>query len=510
MKRKIFAAVTAALIFVNMTSAFAIAPKIERGISWFAETQVVNMDRTRTKSDIAQMAKKLPHNGFNSGYETRYETAPSFTAPYAAGSLNKEDAASALNALKMIRYVAGLPYENIKFTDELNDLAQHGSVLLAASNQFSYAPVQPADMDDEFYEKGLRGCSESNISAGKKNISAAVIGYSADSGAGNIENVGHRRWLLKPGAESFGIGFARNPPASYSGYRVNMHVFDGLNYWNCESDSYIAWPSSGDFPIQYFAASEDIDSTIEYAWSVNLGKPYAEPSKESAVVTLTRESDGKQWVFDKNTPNLGEEGLSDSKLHFSVDNDGYGISKAIVFRPDPDSLCAINDGEVFNVNISGINYTDGSEAVLSYDVCFFDLAKEMEQYPDETSAPTAEPAPSPTPYATPAPTPSETSEPLPSATPFPTPHVKEGCEMLASDGKVTVYNYGDEPLSGTVYAALYNADTDLLEGIDAIEANIEAESEKIYGIPVYKGYYVKVFFWDEVKPLCDSLRLDNN
>lgn len=496
MKRKIFAAVTAVLVCVNMTSAFAIAPKIERGVSWFSETQVVKMDRTRTRADIARMAKELKHSGFNSAYETRYETAPSFSAPYVAGSLNKEDVADALNALKMIRYIAGLPYENIKFTDELNDLAQHGSVLLAASNQFSHSPVKPADMDDEFYRKGKRGCSEANISAGRRNISAAVIGYAADSGAGNIQNVGHRRWLLKPGGENFGIGFARNPLANYRGYRVNMHVFDGLNYWGCESDSFIAWPSSGDFPIQYFAASENIGRKIEHAWSVNLGKPYAEPSKEKAVVTLTRESDGKRWVFDKNTPNLGEEGLSDEKLHFAVDNDGYGMEKAIVFRPDMNSLGTIQDGEVFNVNISGINYTDGSEAALSYDICFFDLEKEMEKNPDETPAPSS------------APTSEPTISPAPSQTPSPTPQIKEGCEIIASDGKVSIWNYGDKMLSGTVYAALYNSDTDLLEGIDAIEVNIEAGSEKAYGIPVYKGYYVKVFLWDGVKPLCDSVRLE--
>lgn len=334
---------------------------------------IVTVNHENTIEDVLEMAAQYPHSGFNYYKVTAYDEEPVFSNPYSAGSLAQSDIDDAENAIKMVRFLAGVPYEDVTFSDELNNIAQHGAVLLAASNQFSHGPSQPEDMSDEFFALGYQGCSEANIFAGRSNISNAVLGFMYDAGASNIIRAGHRRWILKPGNQEFGIGYADGPNASYGGHRINMHVFEGLGYWECESDSYIAWPSAGAFPIQYFAASEYISDTIDCPWSINLGSPYANPSKESVVVKLTRTRDGKTWIFDKNTPNLGEEGLDDSKLHLSVDNGGYGITKAIIFRPDPDSLGTILDGDTFQVEISGITYTDGSAATLSYEINFFDM-----------------------------------------------------------------------------------------------------------------------------------------
>lgn len=337
---------------------------------------IVEIDHGHTISEVVEMIQAHPHTGLDYYETTSYQEMPKFYAPYSAGSLMQEDIDDAENSMKIVRFLAGVPYEDVTFTDELNNIAQHGAVLLAASNQFSHAPAQPEDMSDAFYELGYQGCSEANISAGRSNISNAVLGFMYDSGQNNIQRAGHRRWILNPGNQEFGIGYADGPDASYSGYRINMHVFAGLGYWECESDSYIAWPSDGAFPIQYLAADEYIDTVIDCPWSINLGSPYAEPSKDTVVLKLTRVRDGKTWTFDKNTPNLGEDGYyDDSKLHLAVDNGGYGMIKAIIFRPDPESLGVIEHGDVFNVELSGIKYTDGSAATLSYDISFFDLEK---------------------------------------------------------------------------------------------------------------------------------------
>jgi hypothetical protein len=116
-----------------------------------------------------------------------------------------------------------------------------------APQAFDHYPEKPGDLSDDFFNIAYQGCSESNISSGRSNVSNAILaGFIADTGSNNIERAGHRRWLLKPGAENFGIGYALNSGGQYGGHRINMRVFDGLSQFQCETDTYIAWPSSPD------------------------------------------------------------------------------------------------------------------------------------------------------------------------------------------------------------------------------------------------------------------------
>lgn len=352
------------LVFVFNTNIFA--------------SQIVTVKHDNTKEEILDVIKKYPHSGFDYDHETQFDQIPKMTAPYDAGYVTKECLDDALNAIKVVRYLAGVPYEHIKLNDELNNISQHGAVLLAASNQFSHDPSKPYDVSDEFFDIAYRGCSEANIFSGVRNLAHAVIGFVFDRGQNNIARAGHRRWILKPGAENFGMGYANGDNAGYGGERINMHVFDGLNYWECDSDSYIAWPSAGDFPIQYFAGEKNISGAISAPWSINLGAQYNEPSKQKVVLKLIRKRDNKVWIFDHNTPNLENIGLDNDKMHLSIDNDGYGMSKAIIFRPDMNALGEIKDGDIFTVELFGIEYTNGKSASLTYDINFFDLAKAMD------------------------------------------------------------------------------------------------------------------------------------
>lgn len=334
---------------------------------------IINVKHDNTVEDIVEKSQQYPHSGFSRSKKTSYKETPNLTSPYSAGSLEQSDIDDAANTVKMVRFLAGLPYEEVNFPAELNNIAQSGAVLLAASNQFDHYPAQPSDMSDEFFKIAYRGCSQANISAGRSNISNAVLGFMYDDGDYNIDVAGHRRWILNPANQEFGIGYANSPNASYQGDRINMHIYNAVKYWGYESDSYISWPAAGAFPIQYFTTSENISSVAVCPWSINLGAPYSAPAKENITLKLTRRSDEKTWIFDKNTPNLKGDSYNKDKLHLSCDDDGAGIGKAIVFRPDLNSLGAINDGDTFTVELSGITYTDGSPATLSYDINFFDL-----------------------------------------------------------------------------------------------------------------------------------------
>ena len=349
---------------------YGVAPPVKK--------RIVEVDRDRTRADIVSMAQNYPHTGFDRGRMTEYSISPVLVYPYEAGALKREEYEDALNALKMVRYLAGVPYEDVRFTEELNEISQHGAVLLAASDQFTHYPEKPGDMPDNFFEIALRGTEEANLYAGGTNIAHAVLGFASDEGMNNLTLVGHRRWMLKPGAENYGIGYAKNTESgvSYQGDRISMHIFDGDGAFVCESDSYVAWPAPGDFPIQYFNSSPNLDYPAVSPWSVNLGEPYMAPDRSQVKVTMVRTRDQAVWTFDESLLDKNVESDPDGMV-FSVDNDGYGMTKAIVFRPDMESLKIILPEDEFVVRIEGIKDKSGKETRITYGVTFFDLESEL-------------------------------------------------------------------------------------------------------------------------------------
>ena len=359
----------------------------------------INVAQERDIGEIVDTARELPHSAFEPNRQTRYRAVdtPRLSSPYYAGSLNPDDVLDALNALRMVRYLAGLPYKGTAFTDELNNLSQHGATLLALYDSLSHEPEKPADMAQAFYDTAYLGCSNACLSSGYANISAAILGLAVDTGQSNINTAGHRRWLLRPGAADFGIGYAKGDDGlRYGGHRVSLYVLDGVAENEAEADTYIAWPSPGDFPIQYFIESQRIDITssnrVLSPWSLNLGAAYQAPDKENITLTLTRSRGGvvvNTWQFDKTTPSLGDMPSGSMGMHFAAnDSDagigaGAGIGKAITFRPDVASLGRILDGDVFTVRVDGLRSAEpgkaGMPAVLEYSIRFFDLAKEMKR-----------------------------------------------------------------------------------------------------------------------------------
>jgi hypothetical protein len=102
-----------------------------------------------------------------------------------------------------------------------------------------------------------------------------------------------------------------------------------------------------------------------------LSQDYQTPSREKITLRLTRRRDGKLWVFDKSTPQLSTGNAPESSMHLSV-GDG-----SIIFRPDLTSLGPILDGDIFTVDLSGLEKRDGTGADLNYKIHFFDLFGEQ-------------------------------------------------------------------------------------------------------------------------------------
>ncbi len=292
--------------------------------------------------------------------DKRFDEQPSVTAPYATGKLNDGFLESGETYLNYIRYLAGLP--EIELTDEKNDAAQHGAVLLAANDELTHYPDQPADMSDEFYKAGAAATQSSNISYRRGGdpldaLQSAVEGQMADSsGTSNMQTLGHRRWLLNPTLKNVGFGCA---DAVSGAVYIDVSVFDRSGS-DVDYD-FVAWPASGYMPVQEF------DTNTPWSITVNPDR-YQMPERGNLTITVTRTSDGASDTLDSAT----DQEPTETNAYLRVNTDGYGVRNAIIFRPDTSVFGSDTAGE-YVVSVTGLYDTAGNAASLNYRVIFFDI-----------------------------------------------------------------------------------------------------------------------------------------
>ncbi|HPT91159.1 MAG TPA: dockerin type I domain-containing protein [Acetivibrio sp.] len=304
-----------------------------------------SMLETRTIDDIVESYQRNPFR-INVSVSDVYEIQPNAEPPYVAGSLKREYLEEALNCVNFLRYLVGLP-DDIELNDTYNNYAQHATIILARLNILSHNPKKPDDMPDDFYNLAYRGTSKSNLAFGYSSLMDSIIGYMDDEDDYNIDKVGHRRWILNPSMAKIGFG--------QCGLFHSAYVFDTSRSPSIKFD-FISWPARNYMPVEYF-----YDGSIP--WSVNLGNYYTFSSPDNIEVTLTRRRDNKVWIFNKD--NIEEYG------YFNLNDDNYGMTKCIIFRPK--NVGGYYKNDVFDVNIKGIrHYTEGT-AEINYTVEFFSL-----------------------------------------------------------------------------------------------------------------------------------------
>lgn len=285
-----------------------------------------------------------------------FATLPSTTAPYGAGEVSGAALMAALNRLNLLRRLAGL--NSVTLDSGLTGRAQHGAVLLAAVEELTHFPDQPGDMPGDFYDQGLNATSSCNIYMGANaTLPQAVDAFMDDSDGGNLPMLGHRRWMLSPTMGKTGLGF------SPSGKTTGSYTYNFATLWAFDRSGsggdydFIAWPASGVFPASLFHKDQ--------AWSVTLNPDkYAIPRLENLTVTITRASDGFSWTLS------GAHGYqpADQGAYLSLDQESYGVSNCIIFRPQLDA--SRYDG-VYTVTVAGLQTPSGLTADFSYEVDFF-------------------------------------------------------------------------------------------------------------------------------------------
>lgn len=287
-----------------------------------------------SQKDIRKFVK---NHKFDTNSQVSYAKKPSVKpSSYRAGELKKSSLNQGLKALNTMRYIAGVP-ANVKLDKSYNKACQAAALTNAANHELSHFPQRPNKMPDDLYKLGHEGAGSSNLAmtSWPCNLAYNVVWqWMADDDAGNIDRVGHRRWVLNPSMKKTGFGYVNNYAA--------MYAFDG-NFTDTQYYG-VAWPAQN-MPIEYFSDS--------MPWSISMGKP-VEKSKIKVTLTRKRGKKTKKWTF----------GAKKSNGYFNVENSYYGQQGCIIFRPKNISYRA---GDTFNVKITGLDET------VSYQVKFFKL-----------------------------------------------------------------------------------------------------------------------------------------
>lgn len=329
---------------------------------------VVAHGRTEAQIRSALASPTYDHHGLSASYSPTFGTPPSYVSPYAPGKVSAGRQNDALRALKAVRFLAGVP-TGVSFTSANSSLAQHCSVLLAASNQFAHTGLtKPADMSAGFFNDAASGCAKSNLYSGPSNLSNTILGWAADPGANNIGLAGHRGWEISTAGATYGIGYG-----TYSGRNISaLHVLDNAAFSDSEqATDYVAWPNSGAFPLEYFWGGRSSNSAVP--WSVYLGNAYLAPDPSTVIVVLVRARDGQRWRFTPTTPRPnGTTDNGGSYLNVNPDQ-YYGMAQSILFRPSQAALGTIRDGDKFTVTVRGIKNAAGNATTLKYTTTFFKL-----------------------------------------------------------------------------------------------------------------------------------------
>ena len=280
----------------------------------------------RTSKEIKDFAKDVM-SLYN--IPTKYEINPKTTSPYNSGKITKETYDNSLKYLNSLRFAAGLTYD-IGLTDKYNQLAQDASLLCQVNNKLAHTnQPKPKNMDKKLYNSGAKGCAESNLGMGHNNLLDSLKGWVSDQDSGNFDRMGHRRWVLNPTMKNTGLGLVKNYSAMYS--------------FDCEAEENnvknVAWPCQH-MPIEFFGDN--------YPWTLTTN----ENLDKKVTVTITNKKTKQETKFNNYINNK-----------FLVNNDGYGQTGCVIFRP----YFKYSEGDSFRVDVNCTKFS------VSYDVSFFHI-----------------------------------------------------------------------------------------------------------------------------------------
>ncbi len=263
------------------------------------------------------------------------------------GAAFRADEENGLRTLMAFRFLADLPYKDMQIDRGFAAHTQAGAELLTRINKLTHSPENPGMPEDE-YKFAYDGPSHSNISTARESAGSVRM-YMDDSDAGNIEQLGHRRWCLNPAMLKTGFGA--------DGKHTCMWSFDGSRKDVPDYDA-IAWPPRGLLPTSYFKPDQ--------AWSFSVNpKKYRTPDSSLKVTVTPVRLDPAKGTLDRDSKPL-EMGF------FKISTDGYGVPNCVIFRPKD---VKVANGAGYMVSITGLKDSSGKDFLVEYFAGFFTAEK---------------------------------------------------------------------------------------------------------------------------------------
>jgi hypothetical protein len=224
--------------------------------------------------------------------------------------------------VKAYRYLAELAYQNVTLDPEYNKLASAAAALCDRIGRLDHTPANPG-LPEKEYKYAYKGTTSCNLASTPK-LPFSVDLYMNDSDPGNIERVGHRRWVLNPQMMKTGFG---------KGVKFSAMYYPDKSQPKVPDYSAICYPSRGYMPVEYFRP--------RYAWSVSLN---AMKFKRPDAKTV------KPNIYEADADGL-KTGAALKLDYSNVNHEPFGTSHCIIFRP---AQLDMTPGKRYVVEIEGV------------------------------------------------------------------------------------------------------------------------------------------------------------
>ncbi|MCH2021097.1 MAG: CAP domain-containing protein [Saprospiraceae bacterium] len=156
------------------------------------------------------------------------------------GNISDLAKANFLAHINYFRRMTGV-WDKIKWSEEKNKNCQKCALISFTNNYIDHHPHSTVSC---FSNEGATACGYSNLSYGHIDYTLGHISMYMDDFGSHNYSVGHRRWIINPGANEMGIG------------ATNMGTALGVfpNYSKPQNtkvrDGFVAWPPRGYVPKQ--------------------------------------------------------------------------------------------------------------------------------------------------------------------------------------------------------------------------------------------------------------------
>ncbi len=279
--------------------------------------------------------------------EGLYATVPSAQAPYSAGKLKQGPIDDTLNRLNFYRWLYGV--NSVTLNEAKMERNQKGGVILAAIDELTHTPYQPADMDDDFYKEAYAACYygttpgdmyNGNCAYGHRCPAETIDGFIDEIYNLTVgSNVGHRLGLLDLRVNKTSFG--------YCNYYTTLSMYYNEENWkNGNSELFYTYPTAGNFPMQIFNTSEYFSILLVNTYNVNNMEIEFEYNNKTYTQPEFHIENSNSIVF---------------KLPDELINDLGGANKQIL---NPFDL---------NVKIKNLTDNKGDITNLDYDIYFYDV-----------------------------------------------------------------------------------------------------------------------------------------